>query len=133
MTPTSYKVKGIAGTETRSSTVGDLRSLGEVLGELELAAIEPGDDAPLDGELLDLATRAIALGFPELWQAPEAEGERPAPGAPASSHGHATRSSLSGGQGLSGGGAGQKRAFGMPIHHFKMIMLPKVSMAKVTE
>jgi hypothetical protein len=45
-----------------------------------------------------------------------APGNPPAPGAPASSHGHATRGSLSGGQGLSGGGAGQKRAFGMPIH-----------------
>ena len=44
---------------------------------------------------------------------------RPVPGAPASSHGHATRSSLSGGQGLSGGGAGQKRAFGMPIRWSK--------------
>jgi hypothetical protein len=50
-------------------------TLAEALAELELAATERGGDIRMEDELLDLATLAIALTFPELWQEPEAEGE----------------------------------------------------------
>jgi hypothetical protein len=48
-------------------------TLMEALSELEQAALELGDDAPLQDELLGLATLALALQCPELWQ--EVEGE----------------------------------------------------------
>jgi hypothetical protein len=43
-------------------------TLSEALAELEQAAIELGDDAPLEGDLLDLAVLALALHCPELWR-----------------------------------------------------------------
>lgn len=42
-------------------------NLHDVFEELELAANELGDDMLLSGELLDLATIAVALAQPELW------------------------------------------------------------------
>ena len=38
------------------------------LAELQQAALELGDDAPVEGELLDLANLALALKCPELWR-----------------------------------------------------------------
>jgi hypothetical protein len=43
-------------------------TLAEALAELEQAALKLGDDAPLQDELLDLATLAMALQCPELWR-----------------------------------------------------------------
>jgi hypothetical protein len=45
-------------------------TLGEALAELELATIAMGDDTPLDGELLHLATLAVASRWTELGEAP---------------------------------------------------------------
>ena len=43
-------------------------TLTEALAELQQAALELGDDAPVEGELLDLANLALALKCPELWR-----------------------------------------------------------------
>jgi hypothetical protein len=43
-------------------------TLNDALSELEQAARDRGDNAPLEGNLLDLATLALALHCPELWR-----------------------------------------------------------------
>ena len=42
--------------------------LEDVVAELERAAADLGRDAKLDGDLLDLATLALAIRRPELWR-----------------------------------------------------------------